>query len=86
MNTDTGHLVDMQEGPFKDKLKKLAEQGYEPVPPELNHAAKVKLAGRHEAMVSLTSGGKLSRWAAKERKKKQKTKTKRRQNRHWGGH
>ncbi len=47
------------------------EQGqYVPVPPELQRAAELKLAGQNEAMVSLTSGGKLSRWAAKQRKER----------------
>jgi len=47
--------------------------GFTPVPSELNQAAEKKLAGKDSAMVSLTSGGKLSRWAASERKKKRKT-------------
>ena len=43
---------------------------YIPVPDELVHAAKVKLSGKKEAMVSLTSGGKLSKWAAEQRKER----------------
>lgn len=37
------------------------------LPRELWRAAKRKLAGEREAQVSLTSGGKLARWAAGER-------------------
>jgi ABC-type enterochelin transport system substrate-binding protein len=48
------------------------EQGFEQIPPELESAAKKKLAGNDSAMVSLTSGGKLSKWAAKRRKEKRK--------------
>lgn len=60
----------------------LQERGYEPVPKELESAAKKKLAGKDEAYVSLTSGGKLSKWAAKQRKAKRKMqKESRRKNR-----
>ncbi len=45
---------------------------YEQVPKELEAAAKKKLAGKDETVVSLTSGGKLSKWAAKRRKDKRK--------------
>ncbi len=71
---------------MKDRQKALnelaREQGYEPVPPELETAAKKKLAGKDEAHVSLTSGGKLSKWAAQKRKNKRKmAKASRRRNR-----
>ncbi len=57
-----------------DELKASVDKlsNYEPVPEELNVAAQKKLAGKDEAMVSLTSGGKLSKWAAKTRKEKRK--------------
>ena len=55
---------------LKDSVEKLAN--YEPVPEELRLAAERKLAGKDEAMVSLTSGGKLSKWAVKKRKAKRK--------------
>lgn len=68
MNPYTGHLLamprEMSESEHKGIMGELERQGYEPVPPELERAAQRKLAGRSEAMVSLTSGGKLSRWAA----------------------
>ena len=47
-------------------------EGFERVPPELEEAAKKKLAGKDSAMVSLSSGGKLSKWAAQKRKEKRK--------------
>lgn len=77
MNPGTGHLV-------RDLYMVPADLrgGYEPVPPELQRAVARKLAGKSEATVSLTSGGKLSRWAAEKRKKRKKTaKESRRKNR-----
>lgn len=59
MNPSTGHLVkDLTFAP------EAARSQYEPIPPELARAAHKKLAGKNEATVSLTSGGKLSKWAA----------------------
>jgi len=58
-------------------LKALDE--YIPVPDELNRAAQIKLAGKPEAMVSLTSGGKLSKWAAGQRKERAREKKQKRQ-------
>ena len=79
MNPDTGHLVRVDS---VEEMRRLAQAGYEPVQEELEGAAKRKLAGRKEAYVSLTSGGKLSRWAAKRRKAKRKmAKESRRRNR-----
>ena len=69
MNVDNNHLKEV----FEDNpeiVEKMKEQGYVRVPEELEHAAKVKLAGKEEAYVSKTSGGKLSKWAAKQRKAK----------------
>lgn len=40
-----------------------------PLPDELQGAAKKKLAGKSSTHVSFTSGGKLSKWAAGQRKK-----------------
>lgn len=61
MNSSTNHLV--------DSMPELST-GYEFVPSDLNRSAKRKLAGKSEAYVSRTSGGKLSKYAAKQRKKK----------------
>lgn len=98
MNIDNGHLVsltkffdlpDDEENKAQDLAERLKaqndsmqERGYTEVPKELETAAKKKLAGKDEAYVSLTSGGKLSKWAAKERKGKRKMqKESRRKNR-----
>jgi len=92
MNPNTGHLVDFSA--FNDifdqfsvkedgmteiyqTLKKL-ETEYVALPDNLQHAAKVKLNGKKEAFVSLTSGGKLSNWAKEKRKEKIATASRRR--------
>lgn len=73
MNPSTGHLVGMggetARRVFGEPVtyEEIRNKGYEPVPPEMERAAARKLAGKDEAMVSLTSGGKLSRWAAGKR-------------------
>lgn len=60
-----------------------AAPGFEPLPEELQPAAKKALAGKNSVVISKTSGGKLSRWAAGKRKKKlQAAKAYRRRNRH----
>ena len=71
MNTDKNHLMDTSEL-TEDKLKSLLDNGYEEIPKELSRAAKRKLNGKKEAYVSFTSGGKLSRFAARKRKAKRK--------------
>lgn len=79
MNPETGHIVRVDS---EEEMLRLAGAGYEPVPDELNRAARRKLAGRKEAYVSMNSGGKLSRWAAKKRKARRKmVKASRRRNR-----
>jgi len=77
MQPNTGHLVDinkLSEGKTKEEIEKLQEElakiGYEEVPESHVAAAKRKLAGKSEAHISLTSGGKLSKWAAQKRKEK----------------
>ena len=60
MAPDSGHLVDLS-------VHKL-QPGYEVLPDDLQGAARRKLAGRSEAHASRTSGGRLSKWAAKRRK------------------
>ena len=66
MNCDTGHLISLKEN-------QEAPAGYTQVPNGLSSAAKRKLNGQPEATVSLTSGGKLSKWASEQRKNKRKT-------------
>lgn len=76
MNPNTGHLIDLRDSPIPE--------GYFGLPKELEYAAKLKLNGQDEAMVSLTSGGKLSNFARdkrKEKHKKQIAKQSRRRNR-----
>jgi hypothetical protein len=70
MNTNTNELFDvnqMTEKEINSQMHKLTE-----VPEELQHAANVKLNGEKSAIVSKTSGGKLSKFAAKERLRKKK--------------
>ena len=67
MNVDTNELINAK---TFEELKKI--KTFEPIPDELEHAAKVKLAGRSSAIISKISGGKLSQWAAKQRKIKRK--------------
>lgn len=64
MNSETNHLIDV------DILK--PTPGYDPLPPELYAAAIAKLAGRAEATIARHSGGKLSRYAAQQRRAKAK--------------
>jgi aspartyl aminopeptidase len=71
MNPDTNHLKSLND--VTNEMKEQLEgEGYEPIPEELNRAAKRKLNGNNEAYVSRNSGGKLSKWAAKKRKQKRK--------------
>lgn len=77
MDVNTGHLVSGvgYQNLYQHLMNDVPEHlqaiidGYKQVPKELERAAELKLAGCDEAMVSLTSGGKLSRWAAQERAK-----------------
>lgn len=69
MNPNTGELVTNE---LLEKLEPEKKQGFVPVPSELNRGARRKLAGRESATVSLTSGGKLSKFAAEQRKAKRK--------------
>lgn len=75
MNCDTGHIrnYSFNENP---------PHGYEPLPDSLVPAARKVMGDRDEGKVSLTSGGKLSKWAAKQRKaRKRMQKDSRRRNR-----
>lgn len=70
MNIETNELFDcnqMTPEEIEKKMNELTE-----VPEELQHAANVKLNGEKSAIVSKTSGGKLSKFAAKERLRKKK--------------
>jgi hypothetical protein len=63
MNVSDNHLIEWQSGdnPPED---------YTLLPEYLNRAARRKLGKENSAYVSKTSGGKLSKWAAKMRKAK----------------
>jgi hypothetical protein len=75
MNPSTGHLIKLREG-------EPIPPGYAYVPEDMVKAAAAKLAGQAEAVVSLTSGGKLSKWAAQKRKERRRAaKESRRRNR-----
>ena len=79
MNCNTGHLVTQE---MMDVMDSHHRGEYTPVPENLNHAAIAKLAGKQEANVSLTSGGKLSRFAGQTRKQRRfMAKQSRKQNR-----
>lgn len=83
MNCNTGHLITSE---MLQAMQNIKREEYVPVPQELEHAAVRKLDGKPEAMVSLTSGGKLSKWAGTQRKKSKArgkmAKESRRRNRH----
>jgi hypothetical protein len=77
MNPNNNHLVANVES-----INERIRNEYDQIPEHLNRAARRKLAGRSEAFVSKTSGGKLSKHAAGLRKKKrQAAKAARRSNR-----
>lgn len=67
MDAYTGHLVRDINLIDEDRRK-----NYTPVPNQLNRAASQALAGKDETHISLTSGGKLSKFAASKRKAKRK--------------
>ena len=68
MNPDTGHLIDERQ--FSQEELESLQGEYQQVPNNLIGAVKNKLAGKREAKVSLTSGGKLSQLCAKWRREK----------------
>jgi hypothetical protein len=81
---ETGHLVKMpqeSEGfsteELRQEFKDLEDKGYEELPESHVNAAMKKLGDKTEAYVSLTSGGKLSSWAAQKRKEKKEKYNKR---------
>lgn len=53
-------------------LEKIKRGSYTPIPKRLERAARVALRGKKEVIVSRTSGGKLSRWAASKRREKRR--------------
>ncbi|KKN01523.1 hypothetical protein LCGC14_1126910 [marine sediment metagenome] len=68
MQVETNHLIS---GDEMEKLSKFIEDHeYEQLPEELQLAASLKLKGKDSAFISKTSGGKLSKYAAKRRRRK----------------
>ena len=67
MNPDTNELRSV------DGIKELLglrKKGFIPVPKNLERAARLKLGKKKKVIVSRTSGGKLSRWALRKRRRR----------------
>ncbi len=71
MNPDTNELVRIDDS---KEIIKLAKKGFIPVPQTLERAANLMLGKKKKVFVSKTSGGKLSKWAAKKRRERAKQK------------
>ncbi len=67
MNPDTNELRRVDS---IAELMGLKKRGFIPVPKKLDRAARLKLGKKKKVIVSRTSGGKLSRWAAKKRRER----------------
>ena len=72
MNPDTNELVQVYN---VEEMEELKEKGFIPVPQTLERAARLMLGKKKKVVVSKTSGGKLSRWAAKKRRQRAEQKT-----------
>lgn len=66
MNPDTNELVRFDNSELKNALRK----GFIPVPQSLERAAELMLGKKKRVFVSKTSGGKLSKWAVKKRRRR----------------
>ena len=71
MNPDTNELISITS---KEEALKAWEKGFISIPKNLEKAARLKLHGKQSVFVSKTSGGKLSKWAAKKRMERSKKK------------
>ena len=67
MNPDTNELVRID---GIDELMKRKKEGFIPIPQTLERAASLMLGKKKKVIVSKSSGGKLSKWAAKKRSRK----------------
>jgi len=74
MDTSTGRLVSPEKAEELRKMMEDFDKQFTQVPKSLERAAKKKLGKNDEAMVSLTSGGKLSNWSKRQRQLKRKNK------------
>ena len=50
------------------KMEALKARGFQELPPEFDHAARCALQGEPRTTVSFKSKGKLSKWAARQRR------------------
>ena len=66
MNPDTNELRSFN----LEEYAKAMKEGFEPIPNSLERAASLKLGKNKSVFVSKTSGGKLSKWAAKKRRER----------------
>lgn len=71
MNPDTMELRVFKD---RDEMMKGISEGFIPIPGKLCRAARIKLGKKESIIVSKTSGGKLSKWAAKKRRERKKQK------------
>ena len=71
MNPDTNELRNIET--FEEERAAIKE-GFISLPKKFERAAKLKLNGRKRAIVSKTSGGKLSKWAVKKRRQQREQK------------
>lgn len=67
MNPNTNELVKVD---GIAELLGLRKKGFIPVPKKLERAARLKLGKKKKVVVSRTSGGKLSRWAVRKRRRR----------------
>lgn len=67
MNPDTNELRRVD---GIAELMGLKKRGFLPIPKKLERAARLKLGKKKKVIVSRTSGGKLSKWAAKKRRQR----------------
>jgi inorganic pyrophosphatase len=74
MNVNTGELRMLAAGAERDKelLKALMEEGFRPVPQELQEEAAKELNGKEETFVNLKGSTPLAKWAKNQREKDKK--------------
>lgn len=72
MEAESRHILSGEE--YEKQKKYLDGLGYEELPPDMKRAAKHVLKDRASAFVSKSSGGKLSKYAAKRARRKSRGK------------
>lgn len=68
MNVQTNELYDLELEHKDIIIRPDVKKNLKPVPKHLNRAANSVLKGKSKAKVSFNSGGKLSKWAASQRR------------------